>query len=80
MSGFAILAQHQEAILEPGTIGQVAWLVPLLPFLAFVLILFFGKRLPDKGHGLGIGAVSLGLVVSLLAFIELAGGRAAIEK
>jgi NADH-quinone oxidoreductase subunit L len=80
VSGFALLAQHEETILEPGTIGQLAWLVPLLPFLAFVLILFFGKRLPDKGHGLGIGAVGLGLVVSLLAFIELAGGRAAIEK
>jgi NADH-quinone oxidoreductase subunit L len=80
MSGFALLAQHEETILEPGTIGQLAWLVPLLPFLAFVLILFFGKRLPDKGHALGIGAVGLGLVVSLLAFIELAGGRGAIEK
>jgi NADH-quinone oxidoreductase subunit L len=74
------LSQHGEAVFEPGLIGQIAWLVPLLPFLAFFVILFFGKRLPDKGHSVGIGAVAIGLVISLLAFIELAGGRGDIEK
>ena len=74
------LSQHGEALLEPGLIGQTAWLVPLLPFLAFFVILFFGKRLPDKGHSIGIAAVSIGLVVSLLTFMELAGGRGDIER
>jgi len=74
------LSQHGEAVFEPGLIGQIAWLVPLLPFLAFFVILFFGKRLPDKGHSVGIGAVAAGLVISLLAFIELAGGRGDIER
>src|SRR5918999_2907599 len=74
------LSQHGEGLLEPGLIGQTAWLVPLLPFLAFFVILFFGKRLPDKGHSIGIAAVGIGLVVSLLTFIELAGGRGDIEK
>ncbi|MDQ3660667.1 MAG: NADH-quinone oxidoreductase subunit L [Actinomycetota bacterium] len=74
------LSQHGEAVLEPGLIGQIAWLVPFLPFLAFFVILFFGKRLPDKGHSVGIGAVAIGLVISLLAFIELAGGRGDIER
>ena len=74
------LSQHGEAVFEPGLIGQIAWLVPLLPFLAFFVILFFGKRFPDKGHSVGIGAVAIGLVISLLAFIELAGGRGDIEK
>ena len=74
------LSQHGEAVFEPGLIGQIAWLVPLLPFLAFFVILFFGKRLPDKGHSVGIGAVAVGLVISLLAFIELAGGRGDIER
>ena len=67
-------------MFEPGLVGHIAWLVPLLPFLAFFVILFFGKRLPDKGHSVGIGAVAIGLVISLLAFIELAGGRGDIEK
>jgi len=67
-------------VFEPGLIGHIAWLVPLLPFLAFFVILFFGKRLPDKGHSVGIGAVAIALVISLLSFIELAGGRGDIEK
>ncbi len=67
-------------MFEPGLIGHIAWLVPLLPFLAFFVILFFGKRLPDKGHSVGIGAVAIALVISLLSFIELAGGRGDIEK
>jgi len=74
------LSQHGEAVFEPGLIGHIAWLVPLLPFLAFFVILFFGKRLPDKGHSVGIGAVAIALVISLLSFIELAGGRGDIEK
>jgi NADH-quinone oxidoreductase subunit L len=74
------LSQHGEALLEPGLIGQTAWLVPLLPFLAFFVILFFGKRLPDRGHTIGIAAVGIGLVVSLFTFIELAGGRGDIER
>jgi NADH-quinone oxidoreductase subunit L len=75
-----LLSQHGEAVFEPGLVGHIAWLVPLLPFLAFFVILFFGKRLPDKGHSVGIGAVAIGLVISLLSFIELAGGRGDIEK
>ncbi|HZJ51849.1 MAG TPA: NADH-quinone oxidoreductase subunit L, partial [Actinomycetota bacterium] len=74
------LSQHGESVLDPGLIGQIGWLVPLLPFLAFFVILFFGKRLPDKGHSVGIGAVAIGLIISLLAFIELAGGRGDIER
>jgi NADH-quinone oxidoreductase subunit L len=67
-------------VLRPGTIGGLMWLVPLLPFLAFFVILFFGKRLPGHGNSVGIGAVGIGLALSLAAFFELAGGRADIEK
>ena len=56
------------------------WLVPLLPFLAFFVILFFGRKMPGKGHWVGIGAVGLGLLLSLVGFFELAGGRGAVEK
>ena len=75
-----ILAQAHEEILTPGTVGGLMWLVPLLPFLAFFVILFFGRKMPDKGHWVGIGAVALGLLLSLLGFFELAGGKAAVEK
>ena len=75
-----ILAQAHEEILTPGTVGGIMWLVPLLPFLAFFVILFFGRKMPDKGHWVGIGAVALGLILSLVGFFELAGGRDAVES
>ena len=56
------------------------WLVPLLPFVSFWVILFFGKRLRSRGHIAGIVAVGLGLLLSLIAFAELAGGRSDIER
>ncbi|RMH74971.1 MAG: hypothetical protein D6683_12060, partial [Actinomyces sp.] len=43
-----------------------AWLVPLFPALSFVGILLFGKRLPRKGSELGIAAVALSFVFSLV--------------
>ena len=69
-----------QEVLSPGTVGQYIWLVPLLPFLSFFVILFFGRRFPDHGHRIGIASVGIGLILSLVAFFELAGGRTEIEK
>ena len=43
-----------------------AWLIPLLPAISFVLILFFGKKMPFKGAEFGITAVSIGFVLAIL--------------
>ena len=43
-----------------------AWLIPLLPALSFVLILFFGKRMPKKGAEIGIAAVGLAFVLAVI--------------
>ncbi|MDH3301476.1 MAG: NADH-quinone oxidoreductase subunit L [Acidimicrobiia bacterium] len=43
-----------------------AWLIPALPAASFVLILFFGKRLPFKGAELGIAAVGTAFVLAVL--------------
>jgi NADH-quinone oxidoreductase subunit L len=63
-----------------GFLTNHMWLVPLLPFLAFFVILFFGKRLPGQGHSVGIASMGIGLLVSLIGFIELATGAEAVEK
>ena len=60
--------------------GELMWLVPLLPFLSFFGILFFGKKLPDKGHTMGIVAVGVGLLLSLAGFAELAAGADEVER
>ena len=36
---------------------ETAWLIPVLPFLAFWLIIFFGRRLPGEGAYVAIGAI-----------------------
>ncbi|MGI9607536.1 MAG: NADH-quinone oxidoreductase subunit 5 family protein [Acidimicrobiales bacterium] len=41
------------------------WLIPLLPALSFVGILFFGKRMPRGGAELGIAAVGLAFVLAI---------------
>src|SRR5215831_8458040 len=47
-----------------------AWLIPLIPALSFVLILFFGKRMPKHGSEIGITAVGLSFVLSCGALVQ----------
>ncbi len=63
-----------------GVLGNVVWLVPLLPVLSFFVILFFGKKMKSKGHTVGIGAVGIGLLISLFGFFELAAGKGFVQK
>src|SRR5205807_4451228 len=43
------------------------WLIPLIPAVAFFLILFFGRKLPGKGAEIGIAAVGASFVLSAIA-------------
>ncbi len=65
---------------KDGFMTELMWLVPLLPVLSFFVIMFFGKRMKNRGHMVGIASLSVGLAMSLWAFIELAAGNAAVEK
>jgi NADH-quinone oxidoreductase subunit L len=47
-----------------------AWVIPCLPAASFVLILFFGKRLPKGGSELGIAAVGLAFLLSCVAGVQ----------
>ena len=77
MNGLLLAA---EAHAKEGFLTEYMWLVPLLPFLSFFAILFFGKRFRHRGHAFGIAALGIGFAMSLYAFIELAAGNAAVEK
>lgn len=70
----------EERVTREGFITDVMWLVPLLPFLSFWTILAFGKRLPGKGHSVGLIATAVALAISLAGFIDLASGAEFIEK
>ena len=47
-----------------------AWLVPLIPALSFVVILFFGKRFPKGGSEVGVAALFASWVLSCGAFYQ----------
>ncbi|HEX2049787.1 MAG TPA: NADH-quinone oxidoreductase subunit L [Actinomycetota bacterium] len=75
-----LLLAAEGGTLHDGVFTGLMWLVPLLPALSFVVILFFGKRLPGHGHSAGIAAMGVALVLSLIGFVELAAGAAPIAK
>ena len=43
-----------------------AWIIPLLPAISFLVILFFGKRMPKKGAEVGIAAVGISFILAIL--------------
>jgi NADH-quinone oxidoreductase subunit L len=47
-----------------------SWIIPVLPFVSFALIIFFGKRLRGKGAEVGIVAIAVSLVLSILVFFD----------
>ncbi|MBO8165410.1 MAG: NADH-quinone oxidoreductase subunit L [Brevibacillus sp.] len=50
------------------TIMQYAWLIPLFPLLAFVLIVSFGRQLKETAAYLGIVAAAISFVLSVFTF------------
>lgn len=51
-----------------------AWLIPVLPFLAFVLIGLYLHRWPRLSAGVSIGAISASLAISCLAAVQVFSG------
>ena len=47
-----------------------AWLIPALPVASFFLILLFGKRLPGKGHEIGLLAVGTAFVLATVCAVQ----------
>jgi NADH-quinone oxidoreductase subunit L len=50
---------------------QYAWLIPLLPAVSALLILFFGKRLSHGGAMVGITAVGLAFLIAVGVAVEV---------
>ncbi len=56
------------------------WLIPLLPALSFVAILFFGKRFPYKGAEIGIASVGASWVLAALTGIQWVSERGSVSS
>ena len=52
--------------LKSGWFLENAWIIPIVPAVAFALIIFFGKKMPMKGSEFG--------VLSMLGSLVLAAG------
>ena len=51
------LAEGQPEYTDGGVLAEFTWLIVVLPFLAAILITFFGKYLPLHGAELALGTV-----------------------
>ncbi len=52
-----------------------AWVVAAIPAVAVPLIVFVGKRMPGHGAGIGIVAVAVSFVLSIIIAIPFIGGH-----
>ncbi|MGA1363169.1 MAG: proton-conducting transporter membrane subunit, partial [Ilumatobacteraceae bacterium] len=67
MSVFAAgSAEAAEKVLSSGFFLENAWVIPVIPAVAFALIIFFGRKMPLKGAEFGI--------LSMVAALVLSGG------
>ena len=49
------LAEGKTSYTDGGIFAEFAWLIVVLPFIAALLITFFGKNLPLKGAEIALG-------------------------
>ncbi|MEN9646862.1 MAG: NADH-quinone oxidoreductase subunit [Actinomycetota bacterium] len=61
---FAEEAAGEAAHAAAGWFLEHAWLIPVIPAVAFFLIIFFGKKMPKGGSEFGILAMVASLVIA----------------
>ena len=67
--------QGAETFSDGGVLAQWAWLIPLVPMVMAFLIVFFGKREPQKGWGMAVGTLGfVALYGTVLFGMNLAEG------
>ncbi|MCR6108215.1 NADH-quinone oxidoreductase subunit L [Salipaludibacillus agaradhaerens] len=54
---------------------QNAWLIPVFPLIAFLILLFAGRLLKEKSPYVGIAALALSFILSVSVLIERIGGE-----
>ena len=64
------LTTSTEPMLSEHWMLGHAWVIPALLALSFVLILFFGRRLPKRGSEIGIVAIVSAFVMSCIAVVQ----------
>jgi NADH-quinone oxidoreductase subunit L len=60
--------------------SELAWWIPVVPLVSFLLIIFLGKRVPMRGASIGILAVGASFLMSLLVFLDFLGDAETLER
>ena len=63
-----LLAEGKISYTDGGIFAEFAWVIVVLPFLAALLITFFGKNLPLKGAEIALGSVFFIFLYSCILF------------
>ena len=62
---FAQDSEHAEsAVHAAGWFLENAWLIPVIPGIAFFVIILFGKRMPRGGSEIGIASMVAAMVIA----------------
>ena len=59
-----MLLAAEETAAAAGWFLENAWLIPVIPFVAFFIILLFGKKMPRGGSEVGIASMVGALVIA----------------
>ncbi len=71
----SLLVEAPREFGDGGVLAQWAWLIVVVPFLAFAGIVLIGKRLPRQGSELAVGAVGFVFVYSAaLLYLNITQG------
>ncbi len=62
-------AEHSIEYGDGGIFAEWAWLLVIVPFVAFVAIVFFGKRLPRQGGEIAVGAMAFVFIYAAILFV-----------
>jgi len=78
MFDLLILAQEhgaERSFGDGGFFGDTAWIMLVLPFVAFLLIMAFGKRMRHQGGEIAVAALAVNTVWATILFVaNMTGG------
>ena len=71
---FRVLAQEGEGavpeLVSGGFFVETAWIMLVLPFVAFLAIVLLGKRMKNQGAELAVGFMAINLVWASVLFVQ----------
>ena len=73
-------AEHTIEFGHGGPLQEWAWLILVAPFIAFVLILAFGKKLKYEGGEIAVGMMGFVFLYGLLLWLDTIRDHVVFEK